>query len=353
MGSRISKSMELLNSYKKFGLIFSLSLLCVVGTSSVARAISEVNYKQEFESTVLPFLESGQEIRYVAPDGMVLSGVKYIHPESKGTILILPGRCEPWLKYGEVFYDLFQKGYSIFSYDHRGQGLSPHLAPKNLQIGHIDHFANYITDLHGFVEAVLKREAPVGKPLYLLAHSMGGVISAGYLESYPSPFRSVVLAAPMLQIDTKPYPAFVARLIVNLLTKSGKSREYAIGKGDYDPYLPFLENDVTRSRARFDMTNEISDRYPTTILGGPSNGWIYRSLVASAAIAKKMGRIKTPILMLQAGADQVVKPRRQNRACRMAPKCKLLNFPLSQHEILMEQDFIRDSAFEKIEEFFQ
>ncbi len=344
--------MNLRKSIKKLGL--SLTCLGLLGgfTASTAQAISEKDYQVQFQSVVLPFLRSGKEINFVTTDGLQLSGVRFLHPDAKGTILLLPGRSEPWLKYGEVFYDLYQQGFSIFALDHRGQGLSPHLAPKNSQIGHINHFEDYISDLDGFIEKVVKPELR-DAPLYLLAHSMGAAIATGYLETHASPFKSVALVSPMLQIDTKPYSEPVALTIVSALTKIGKGRQYAIGKGDFDPFLPFEKNDVTGSPDRFWMTNEIYSRYPSTIIGGPSNGWVYRSLVASKKIAKGMKSIKTPILMFQAGADQIVKTARQNSGCALAAHCELVTYSKAQHEILMEMDSIRDSAFAKILAFFK
>lgn len=345
--------MKRLNSFKKVGFFLLFIGVAACLTSRASWAISEKNYQQQFEATLLPFLKAGQKIIYTASDGMLLSGVKWIHPHSRGTILVLPGQGEPWLKYGEVFYDLFERGYSIFSYDHRGQGLSPHLVPKNSQIEHIDNFGDYITDLNGFVETIVKRDTSPGGPLYLLAHSMGGAIGIGYLESYSSPFRAAVLVAPMLQINTKPYAEPVALAIASAFTRLGKSHQYVIGKGDYDPFRPFSGNIFTSSRARFWMTNEISSRFPTTVIGGPSNEWVYRSIVASKKITKNMSEVKIPILMLQAGGDQIVKLDRQNAGCAAALECNLVNYPTSQHEILMEQDFIRDAALQKVEEFFR
>jgi len=203
-----------------------------------------------------------------------------------------------------------------------------------------------------FVEEVLKKEVNPSSPLYLLAHSMGAAVAAGYLENYTSPFKAAALLAPMFQINTKPYSERVALAIVSAYTRFGKSMQYAIGKGNYDPFLPFEKNDVTGSRARFWMTNEVSARYSETIIAGPSNEWIYRSLMASKKIANEILKVKTPILMFQAGADQIVKTELQGLTCSRAKNCELFAFPTSQHEILMEQDYIRDVAMEKIEAFF-
>lgn len=50
-----------------------------------------------------------------------------IPANAKATIVILNGRTESVLKYQEMYFELTRQGYAVFSYDHRGQGLSGRL----------------------------------------------------------------------------------------------------------------------------------------------------------------------------------------------------------------------------------
>jgi len=321
--------------------------------SPISYAISEKNYEQDYQTIVSPFLKSGEQFTFQSADGnLVLSAVKFIHPKEKGLIVVVNGQSEPWLKYGEVFYDLYQKGFSVYSYDHRGQGLSPHLGAQNSQIGHVDEFMQYTLDLNEFMEKVIKPVHPESKNLFLLAHSMGGGISAEYLELFNSPFQAVVLNAPMLRINTKPYPEKVARTIVALSKTVGMGKHYALGKHDYNCKGSFETNKVTGSRARWWMNNFICKTYPQTIIGGPSSGWVNESLHETKKIRSKASNIKAKTLILQAGLDQFVVNEAEDEACSQMAKCHLISFPDAQHEILMEQDSIRDSAFQQIESFF-
>jgi lysophospholipase len=226
----------------------------------------------------------------------------------------------------------------------------------NPEIGHVDHFESYTRDLGTFLAQVVKPRLPAGQKLFLLAHSMGGGIAADYLsnsEQYGGvSIDLAVLSAPMLQINTKPYPEAVGRAIVAGERAIGKGEEYAPGKTDYDPNAPFEKNDVTQSEARWWMTNEMIREFPRTAMGGPSNQWVDEALGATHRIRRAMKRATTPILMFQAGHDLLVDPGGQEKGCARASKCKIIVFPESEHEILNERDFIRDRAFDLIDDFF-
>src|SRR5687768_732691 len=92
-------------------LWFALAL----GPFSGAFAISEAGYEAEYGAKVEPFLKTGQPFKFNSHDGLSLSGVRFQHPRPRGIVVVLNGRTETWLKYGETFYDLFQKGLSVYS----------------------------------------------------------------------------------------------------------------------------------------------------------------------------------------------------------------------------------------------
>jgi lysophospholipase len=335
-------------------LLVAKLLLSLLLAASPAFALPEASIRAQLSTTILPFLATGQTFTFQTTDGLALSAVKFINPNSTKTIVIVNGRTESWTKYGEVFYDLFQKGYSIYSYDHRGQGLSPHLSTVNPEIGYVYNFHSYLEDLNTFAETIVVPESKASDSLFLLAHSMGGGIASGYLSEYNVPFKKAVLSSPMLQINTKPYPEPVGLAIVSVLTALGKGEHYAPGYHDYDVNQPFSTNTTTLSENRWWMTNEIFKTFPSTILGGPSNRWVMQNIKATHWIRKEMGGIKIPFVMFQSQNDQIVKPMGQNVGCANAGSlCTKIVMPDSQHEVLMERDSIRDKAFAIIYDTFQ
>ena len=332
-------------------------LLLVFSPLSVQRslAIPEKNYKRDYESLISSFLKSGDRFTFLSADGIhSLSGVKFIHSQAKGLILVINGRAESWLKYGELFYDLYQAGYTIISYDHRGQGLSPRLINGNPEVGYVDHFDNYVRDLDELISTVvpLNRSSCDSKGPYLIANSLGGAISARYLELHSSPFHAVVLTAPMFSINTAPYPAGVAHVLVSFFEAIGLGRSYAPGEHDYDPAATFDSNRVTSSKARWWATTATWREYPQAVIGGASNRWVKQSMEATEKVRRHLGDIKTRTLILQAGRDQLVLNQPLQIASKRMQNCRLVSFPDSKHEILFERDPIRNSALKEISLFF-
>jgi lysophospholipase len=182
---------------------------------------------------------------------------------------------------------------------------------------------------------------------------MGGAIAADYLSRGKTPFKAAVLSAPMLTLNTKPYPRFVGKIITGVAVHYGFDESYTLGQGDFDPGLPFEKNKVTSSPERFWMSTSVFRANPRAVIGGASNGWVYRALKATPKIVRKMKGITTPVLLFQAGRDQLVKSKGQNKGCGSTPSCSIRTFGDSQHEVLMERDVIRDSAMAAVEAFFQ
>lgn len=335
-----------------------MTLLATFACSSPCRAVPEANYIREFHQTLLPFLNSGHQFTFPSADGRyTLQGVRFTHPntkDEKGLIVVINGFSQSWYQYAELFYDLYRQGYSVISYDHRGQGLSPHLVPFNSQIGYIGHFTDYSEDLNAFMEKIVKPLHPSSKNLFLIASSMGGAITAEYLEQHssPSPFQAVVLSAPMLAINTDPYPAWLAHLIVGIAQAAGLGRHYAIGKHDFDPKDPFSDNKITHSLPRWQADREFKILHPKAVISGPSNGWVNTSLGETPKIRAKASSIQTRVLLLEAGEDQLVINQALTTASLTIPHCRLVSFPKSRHGILMESDPIHDQAMREIEYFF-
>jgi lysophospholipase len=335
----------------KSPMIFSLRAVCVLMAVFFCippcRAISEGNYASTYKSAVIPFMKSGERFSFRSADGKhTLSGIRFIHPQAKGMIVIINGFSQTWLQYGELFYDLYHQGYSLLSYDHRGQGLSPHLVPFNSQIGSIDHFRKYADDLNAFMENVVHPIHPSSKGLFLIANSMGGAIAALYLEQHasPPPFSAIVLSAPMFQINTQPYPEWLARFIVGGARFVGLGRHYAIGRHDFNPEAPYADNALTHSLPRWQADREVKILHPKTVVGGPSNDWVNASLSETAKIRSQESSITVPTLIFEAGNDQLVINQAESEASSTIPHAKLVSFPESKHGILMEKDEIRDKA---------
>ncbi|MFL5813962.1 MAG: alpha/beta fold hydrolase [Bdellovibrionia bacterium] len=322
----------------------------VLGTCmSQAFAISEHEYEDAYRSQVTPYFNSGEVLTFKGKDGVSINAWRMIQPNERGALVILPGQGEPLLKYAEVAYDLRSLGFSIYMMDHRGQGASGRMT-ANPKVQYVKEFGDYADDLETFVNQIVN-QVPHTKR-FLLAHSMGGAISSLYLERHPDAFDAAVLNSPMEMINSDPYPEHVAIAIASAATHLGKGEAYSIGQSAFDATLPYTESRMARCEARHKMKVELFSQNPSLVIDGVSFRWVQKSLEEGIKIRRNADKITTPILLFQAGNDVIVKLDGQDEFCKRTKNCRIAFFPTARHEILMENDAIRDRAFSLIQEFF-
>jgi lysophospholipase len=327
--------------------VISIVFVVVFSFSCSLFAISEKNFNEDYAKLVEPFVEKhAQDGHFQGTGDVRVNYRKFIHPKAKGVIVFLPGRTESYIKYGELFYDLYSKGYSIYCIDYRGQGFSERFT-KNPQIGHVDSYDDYVKDLRIFLKEVVMK-TPHNK-LYGLGHSMGSNILALFSTMYPNTFDRIVWSSPMLDIDTPPFPAIFVYYLTKVLKFFGLEKSYVLGGKDYDPNE---KNKVSHSAARYKKATENRLKYPEAIIAAPSFRWVGASLESNWRIRKTTYKITVPILMLQSGVDLVVLTEGQNVICRQAIRCRKIVFPNAYHEIFGEVDIIRDRALEEILKFY-
>ncbi len=304
--------------------------------SSMAFGIPEATFRTEWREQVLPFFDGLNASVLRNRQGLELAYFTQVKPANRKVLVVLPGRTEPARKYAEVLFDLRNEGYDLVVVDHQGQGDSERLL-QDQEKGHVARFDDYVRDLEQLMNEVVR---PLEKDIYLLAHSMGGTIGTLYLKRHPGIIKKAVLAAPMLELDTTPYTEQVARLYAGLLVVLGKGSTYAPGQGPY-VYPPFEENRVTHSEVRYEVEPALIAQRPHLGVAGPTVRWVNQALKVTRRIDR--AKITTPVLLLQAGQELVVRNGRQNTLCRPS-FCRMIQFPEARHEILMEKDSIRDTA---------
>lgn len=312
----------------------------------------------ETEMEIIYDLIDSQAYSYgglVANDGIQLNYLKYGDEGKNGVVVILPGRTEPSLKYIEMAYDLVKLNYGpIYVLSHRGQGLSQRVL-RNPRKGYVRRFSSYSSDVNLFMNEVVIKQSP-SKRMYLIAHSMGGAIAARYLQNFKSHFHKVVLMSPMLQIDLGDQSERSVLLQTTYVCKlpfRPRCTDYIPGGTDGDSRDVFEDNVVTSSRVRFDLKESLLIRWPELKLGSPTFRWLRESLIATRKLRHKKAikRIQTPMLILQAEKDVVVKNFGQNQFCSRTPFCELKTIKEAKHEILFERDSLRNQAITEIKNF--
>lgn len=300
-----------------------------------------------------PVVKTGQ---FKANDGLMLPYAKLVKASHQKAIIVVNGRTETYLKYRELALDLFNNGYNVYLYDHRGQGLAPRLVP-NPEMGYVAKFDDYVQDLEQFVQQVVLSDAPA--PLYLVGHSMGGTIAALWLSQTQVRLQAAALSSPMIGIYLKPLPRWLVDSLLSVLHTGckwrGQSACYAPGQGDYQAQ-PFKDNVLTHSEERYRLMIELYQEEPKVRLGGASIHWLQLALEAGEQAIQQAGRITTPLLVLQASQDRVVDNAAQARFCQALPSCyggqpKVIK--KANHELFIERDNQRRQALETIFSFFE
>jgi lysophospholipase len=262
-------------------------------------------------------------------------------------IVISQGRNESVLKYKELAYDFNQQGYDVFLIDHRGQGFSERFGGDQHR-GYVVDFQDYVDDFNQYVLSLeLDKKY---QQRYLLSHSMGGAISALYLQQYKSPFQAAVFFSPMLSINLGPLPNFLAKLITY------SSAEICSWFTDKACYVPagsgyteneFIGNHLTHSKNRFYSSQNGFQTFPETQLGHATMRWVTTSISATEQAIEHANKINIPILVVQAGGDTVVTSDGQTTFFNNVTYCKFNQFLTikdAKHEILLERDEYRLTA---------
>lgn len=328
----------------------ALSLLALL-VSVNAHAISETGYADAFKNQVLPFYQTAKDGTFQGQASASIHYVYFKHPQSRGSVVVANGYTENVEKYAEVAFDLYAQGYSVFMIDHRGQGQSSRLIPDG-QVAYIDDFSYLVADLKTLIETVVKPNSD-GQALFLLAHSMGGGIGAAYLEAYPQDFAAAVLSAPMLGIRLPNWDKDFAIATLRTLNFLGQGKNIAWGKTKKVPYSgKFDGNELTHSLARYQMAAAATLVIGNNTIQAPANDWVLRALVGSDEALKGSARVKTPVLLFQAGKDTFVTNPEQTQFCSAIEVCQLVPYAQASHEIFMEVDAVRSDAFQRMVNLF-
>ena len=304
----------------------------------------------EYQKEISDFFEIGSD-GFMEGEKEISIYYKYFLQNStdneKGAIVISNGRRENVSKYKEVIFDLYKNGYSVYIIDHRGQGFSDRIYKPDKQMGHIDDFEYYVSDLKKYYDKFVKINDH--KKIFLLAHSMGAAIGTRYIEKYLHDFDAAAFSSPMFGLK------FPACELIGLLT--GDKPKYLFGEKNFDDEEnSFSENNLTHSKIRYEAMMNMYENNPSTKIGGPSYQWVYQSCITFKKIFKELQNIEIPIILIQAGEDEVVASKAQQKFVfklkKLGKDVQGFNVDGAYHEMFIEKDNYRIPVISTILDFF-
>ena len=113
----------------------------------------------------------------------------------RAVVVICHGQAEHSGRYTHVAQFFAQRGYAVYAYDLRGQGKSGGVR------GHVDRWTQYYDDLWLVIRTAKARHS--GLKLFVIGHSLGGLIALGYAARRPRTITGVVVSSPGLAFIVK------------------------------------------------------------------------------------------------------------------------------------------------------
>lgn len=203
---------------------------------------------------------------------------------AKAAVLIAHGYAEHLGRYEHVAAALAKAGYDVFAVDHWGHGKSDGAR------GFVPAFSVFLDGLDALI-AEAKAASP-GKKLFLVGHSMGGLIAANYLIGRQNEFAGAVLSGPSIKpVDEPPAPIlFIGRLLSKLAPNAG---------------LISLDANLVSRDAKV-VADYVGD--PLVYKGKISARLGAEMFDAMANAVANASKLTLPLLILHGGADGLTSP---------------------------------------------
>lgn len=205
--------------------------------------------------------------------------------EPAAVLLIVHGLAEHSGRYGNLVEYFLPKGYAIYGLDHIGHGKS-----GGARV-YVKRFVEFIKPLRTLHESI-KEEHP-GKPIFIVGHSLGGLISSLYIANYQEDLAGGIISGPLTQLPEyiTPLTIFLANLFSALLPKAGMVKIDSEGISRDPRVVQAYDNDPLVYRGK-----------NTARLGA-------ETISAMKYLDTLAGEITLPLLILQGSDDPVVDPK--------------------------------------------
>ena len=202
----------------------------------------------------------------------------------KAVLFLVHGLGEYCGRYTNVFNHFVPLGYAVYGLDHLGHGKSD--GEREVVV----RFEDYTEPLTTYYNMV-KGWQP-GKPIFILGHSLGGLITCYYLLNHQADFKGAIISAPAIKVSDsissmtismgKILSAVAPKAGVLALDATGVSRDPEVVKAYINDPLVF--HGKTPARLAAEM------------------------LKAMKRVTAEVDQITLPFIVIQGGADKLVDP---------------------------------------------
>src|SRR5512137_2485302 len=135
--------------------------------------------------------------------------------EVKAVLFLVHGLGEHCGRYTNHVNHFVPLGYAIYGLDHLGHGKSD--GEREV----IERFTDYTDPLTLYYKMVTGWQP--GKPVFILGHSMGGLIACHYLLDHQADFKGAIISAPAIKVDENISPLTISmgKILSHVAPKAG------------------------------------------------------------------------------------------------------------------------------------
>jgi len=204
----------------------------------------------------------------------------------KAGIIIVHGLGEHSGRYDNVVNHLVPRGYALYGFDLIGHGKS------DGEREFVKGFEDYTDSLKTYL-ALVKEWLP-DKPVFLLGHSMGGLIATSYLLDHSDAIRGAIISASTVTVPDNFNQGilFAAKILSKLIPKMG--------------LMQLDANDISRDpevvRVYLEDPLVFNGKTPVRLMA--------EMLKAMIRVNEKISQISTPFIYVAGGADKLALPMR-------------------------------------------
>jgi alpha-beta hydrolase superfamily lysophospholipase len=261
-------------------------------------------------ATPVPLIRR-QESYFVAAAKREVFTREWLADAPRAAALLIHGLAEHSGRYEHVGTWLAGRGIAVHSYDHQGHGHSPGIRC------YVRRFADLVDDAKAVLGRV--RSAHPELPLFVIGHSMGGLVTAS-LACEDTDVAGFAITGAALATPVKPSPLRLAalRILRWLLPRVSVDNELDPQGLSTDPEVVhrYLEDPLVTRRITISLACELFDQM--------------------RRIEARGSAVTRPLLALHGEDDPICASAGSAAFAAAAPRGRYLGFPGMRHEILNE-----------------
>jgi alpha-beta hydrolase superfamily lysophospholipase len=199
----------------------------------------------------------------------------------RATLVVVHGLGEHSGRYDALAQALAAAGFVYYSFDLRGHGKSG--GPR----GDVHKFDDYLYDLNRFLDLVRQREKHL--PIFLMGHSLGGILAVLYALDHQRELAGLVTASTAFQLASPPGALSLLGTRVLSTVAPGVKLQNDLDPAQLsnDPALPaqYLSDPLVERQVTAQWASEFFSNYGQALERAPE--------------------LTLPLLVLHGGADEI------------------------------------------------